>query len=61
MRSHSFHPVPLLLWAPATARADDVTEFGERGCLRGGLGQIRARELMPIVLAHAGRLRRFGA
>jgi 2,3-bisphosphoglycerate-independent phosphoglycerate mutase len=61
LRSHSFHPVPLLLWAPATVRADNVTTFGEGACLRGGLGQILARDLMPIVLAHAGRLRRFGA
>jgi 2,3-bisphosphoglycerate-independent phosphoglycerate mutase len=61
LRSHSFHPVPLLLWAPATVRADDVTTFGERACLHCGLGRILARELMPLVLAHAGRLRRFGA
>lgn len=61
LRSHSFHPVPLLLWAPATVRADDVTCIGERACLGGGLGQILARDIMPLVLAHAGRLRRFGA
>lgn len=50
-----------LLWAPGMARPDDVTVFGERHCLRGGLGQIPARELMALVLAHAGRLRRYGA
>jgi 2,3-bisphosphoglycerate-independent phosphoglycerate mutase len=61
MRSHSFHPVPLLLWAPATSRPDKVTTFSERACLGGGLGQIFARDLMPLVLAHAGRLRRYGA
>ena len=33
MKSHSFHPVPLLLWAPATSRPDLVTTFGERPCL----------------------------
>jgi 2,3-bisphosphoglycerate-independent phosphoglycerate mutase len=61
LRSHSFHPVPLLLWAPGMVRPDGVTTFGERACLGGGLGQILARELMPLVLAHAGRLRRYGA
>lgn len=61
MRSHSWHPVPLLLWAPATVRPDLATEFGERPCLRGGLGQIRAREIMPLAMAHAGRLQKFGA
>ena len=61
MKSHSFHPVPLLLWAPATGRPDLVTEFGERPCLQGGLGQILARHIMPLALAHANRLQKFGA
>jgi 2,3-bisphosphoglycerate-independent phosphoglycerate mutase len=61
MKSHSFHPVPLLLWAPATSRPDLVTEFGERPCLQGGLGQILAKDIMPLALAHAGRLQKFGA
>jgi 2,3-bisphosphoglycerate-independent phosphoglycerate mutase len=61
MRSHSFHPVPLLLSAPATCRPDLVTTFGERPCLQGGLGQILAKDIMPLALAHAGRLQKFGA
>jgi 2,3-bisphosphoglycerate-independent phosphoglycerate mutase len=61
MRSHSFHPVPLLIWAPATTRPDPVTSFGERACIGGGLGQILARYIMPLALAHAGRLQKFGA
>ena len=61
MKSHSFHPVPTLLWAPATVRPDLVTEFGERPCLQGGLGQFLAKDLMPLALAHANRLQKFGA
>jgi 2,3-bisphosphoglycerate-independent phosphoglycerate mutase len=61
MRSHSFHPSPVLLWAPDTARPDLSTEFGERACQRGGLGHVRSRDLMPLAMAHAGRLRKFGA
>jgi len=61
MRSHSFHPVPTLLWAPATSRPDLVTTFGERPCLQGGLGQFLAKDLMPLALAHASRLQKFGA
>jgi 2,3-bisphosphoglycerate-independent phosphoglycerate mutase len=61
MKSHSFHPVPTLLWAPATVRPDLVTTFGERPALQGGLGQFLAKSLMPLALAHAGRLQRFGA
>jgi len=60
MRSHSWHPVPVVL-AADTCRPDAVTSFGERACLRGGLGQIEARNLLPLALAHAGRLAKFGA
>src|SRR5262245_7440705 len=60
LRSHSWHPVPTLLWAP-TCRPDAVTEFGEAQCLRGGLGQFQALYLMPLALAHAGRLGKYGA
>jgi 2,3-bisphosphoglycerate-independent phosphoglycerate mutase len=60
MKSHSFHPVPTLLRA-ATARTDAVTEFGESGCLRGGLGQFEAKYLMCFAMAHANRLGKFGA
>ncbi|HEV3205114.1 MAG TPA: 2,3-bisphosphoglycerate-independent phosphoglycerate mutase [Gemmataceae bacterium] len=60
LRSHSWHPVPTLLWSP-TCRPDLVTEFGESYCLRGGLGQFPAKYLMPLALAHAGRLGKYGA
>ncbi len=58
--SHSWHPVPVLLWA-ATARPDACQAFGETEALRGGLGQFEAIYLMPLMLAHAGRLAKFGA
>ncbi len=60
LRSHSWHPVPFLLWAK-TARPDEVERFGERWCLRGGAGLCRTEALMPLALAHAGRLAKFGA
>lgn len=60
LRSHSWHPVPLLLVA-RTCRPDAVTEFGESSCLRGGLGQIPACHILPLALAHCGRLKKFGA
>jgi 2,3-bisphosphoglycerate-independent phosphoglycerate mutase len=61
LRTHSWHPVPLLLWAPQTIRPDDEGVFGERACARGGLGTILAADLMPIAMAHAGRLTKYGA
>jgi 2,3-bisphosphoglycerate-independent phosphoglycerate mutase len=60
MRSHSFHPVPTLLMA-ANCRTDAVTEFSESACLRGGLGQFKAKHLMLLAMAHAGRLGKYGA
>ncbi|MBY0526367.1 MAG: 2,3-bisphosphoglycerate-independent phosphoglycerate mutase [Gemmataceae bacterium] len=60
MKSHSCHPVPTVLVAK-TCRTDPVTEFGESQCLRGGLGQFQAMYLLPMALAHAGRLGKFGA
>ncbi len=61
LKSHSWHPVPTLLWAPATHMPDQVTGFGERECMKGALGQFPAPDLMPLALAHARRLKRFGA
>jgi 2,3-bisphosphoglycerate-independent phosphoglycerate mutase len=60
MAMHSWHPVPVLLRAKA-ARVDDVEAFGESHCLRGSLGIFHAVNLMPLMLAHAGRLAKFGA
>ena len=61
MRTHSWHPVPFLLWAPATVRPDDQKSFGERACGRGGLGNFPSVNTLPLALAHAGRLEKFGA
>jgi 2,3-bisphosphoglycerate-independent phosphoglycerate mutase len=60
LQSHSWHPVPTLLLADS-CRPDPVVEFGESYCLRGGLGQFQAMYLMPMALAHAGRLGKYGA
>lgn len=60
IRRHSWHPVPVLLRAD-TCRRDDVERFGEKWCRIGGLGLLRAQDLMPLALAHAGRLAKYGA
>jgi 2,3-bisphosphoglycerate-independent phosphoglycerate mutase len=56
----TFHPVPVCIWAK-TARRDPCSAFNETELLRGGLGRIRSTELMALLLAHAGRLMKFGA
>ncbi len=60
LRSHSWHPVPVLLYARC-ARADNIAEFGERACSRGSLGVVPATHIMPLALAHAGRVAKYGA
>ena len=60
MKSHSWHPVPVLL-AAENCRYDGSTGFGESQCLRGGLGQFEAKHLMLLSMAHAGRLEKYGA
>lgn len=60
MRAHSWHPVPLLLHAPL-AFVDDCRSFGESAAIGGHLGTFPSRELLGLLLAHAGRLQKFGA
>jgi 2,3-bisphosphoglycerate-independent phosphoglycerate mutase len=60
LASHSWHPVPVALRAKS-ARVDAVDRFGESAFASGGLGVVRATDLMALMLAHAGRLAKFGA
>jgi 2,3-bisphosphoglycerate-independent phosphoglycerate mutase len=61
LKYHSWHPVPVLLWSEH-CRADGVKRFGERACMTGGLGpRIPVVDLMPLALANALRLKKFGA
>jgi 2,3-bisphosphoglycerate-independent phosphoglycerate mutase len=60
MAAHSWHPVPALVRGDRSGR-DDVERFGERWCAAGGLGRRPSRELLPILMAGAGRLAKYGA
>ncbi len=60
LKAHSWHPVPTLLYS-RFVRADGIAEFGERACLRGSLGILPAKDIMPIALANARRLAKLGA
>ena len=61
LKKHSWHPVPTLLWAPATGLPDRQTTFGERACAQGGFGTFPTIDLMPRLMAHAERLEKYGA
>ncbi len=60
LKGHSWHPVPFLLSAKY-CRPDAVTEFSENGCARGSLGTFPALSIMPLAMANALRLTKYGA
>src|SRR5262249_17727676 len=53
-------PVPVLI-ASRYCGADPVTQFTERACVGGTLGVMPSQTLMPLVLANALRLTKYGA
>jgi len=59
-KSHSWHPVPLLLVSKWT-RISGVSGFGESECAKGNLGRMPSLYLTSLLLAHAERLDKFGA
>jgi len=60
LKSHSWHPLPVLVYSKY-ARRDSVRKFGEGDCAAGCLGRIRATDLMPIAMANALKLAKYGA
>jgi 2,3-bisphosphoglycerate-independent phosphoglycerate mutase len=60
LKSHSWHPVPTLLYGKYV-RPDAIPQFGERACAHGSLGVLPAKDIMPIALANAGRITKYGA
>lgn len=61
LKVHSWHPVPVLLWSQR-CRPDITVKFSERDCIGGGLGpNFPAVDLLPLALANAMRLEKFGA
>ena len=56
---HSWHHVPTMIHSKWTRPSADT--FGETTCRTGDLGVIKGIDLMPLVLAHALRLNKYGA
>jgi 2,3-bisphosphoglycerate-independent phosphoglycerate mutase len=57
---HSWHPVPVLICAKY-CRTDAVNKFSETAFLAGGLGRISSTQIMPLAMANARKLTKFGA
>ena len=60
LAAHGWQPVPVLVRS-AYSGADPVRAFNERACAAGTLGTMPAQQLMPLVMANALRLTKFGA
>ncbi len=60
LKNHSWHPVPVLIHSPYV-RKDDAKRFTEKEALKGSLGMFRGTELMPQLMAHALKFKKFGA
>ena len=60
MAAHSWHPAPFLLHSRTTRRRAGAA-FSEADCARGMLGTFPAKEALPLAMAHAGRLAKYGA
>jgi 2,3-bisphosphoglycerate-independent phosphoglycerate mutase len=59
-RGHGWQAVPVLVHAERGG-ADGIARFTERAAISGSLGTLRMKELMPVLLAAAGRLAKYGA
>jgi 2,3-bisphosphoglycerate-independent phosphoglycerate mutase len=60
IKGHSWHSVPVLIYSER-CRPDNVTRFSEGDCLLGGLGRIPATDIMPLAMANALKLNKYGA
>ncbi len=60
LAAHSWHPNPFLLYS-RYIRVDDVKTFSENEFVRGGLGRFSATEAIPLMLASALKLNKYGA
>ncbi len=60
LKGHSWHPVPFLLYSKHSPK-DGINKFSERECRFGTLGLFPAEQIMPLALAYAGKLIKYGA
>jgi 2,3-bisphosphoglycerate-independent phosphoglycerate mutase len=60
LAAHGWQPVPVVVRSRYSG-ADPVSAFNERACASGSLGILPAQHLMPLVMANALRLTKFGA
>ncbi len=60
MKGHSWHPNPFMLFSKYI-RVDEVEQFNEKECVKGELGRFLAVDVLPLMMANALKLQKFGA
>lgn len=60
LKAHSWHPNPFLLYSRWII-PDETRKFTERECRKGGLGRFLAIYAIPLMLANALKLKKYGA
>ncbi|MBZ9751853.1 2,3-bisphosphoglycerate-independent phosphoglycerate mutase [Deinococcus sp. HMF7604] len=60
LATHSWHPVPLLIRSEY-GRRDVATRYTEDGAQKGSLGLRRGTDVMPLLMANALKLNKYGA
>jgi len=60
MKLHSWHSVPVLIHG-GPQRSGYSSEFSEKQALYGAMGSFMSTDIMPLLLASAGKLAKFGA
>jgi len=59
LKAHSGHEVPILVYKGE--RIDDVKKFDEISCAKGGLGHVRGKDIVPLILNISGRAQKYGS
>ncbi len=59
LKKHTGHEVPILVYRGE--RNDPVKKFDEISCMAGGLGHIKGRDIIPLILNITGRAKKYGS
>jgi 2,3-bisphosphoglycerate-independent phosphoglycerate mutase len=60
LKGHSWHPNPFLLHS-VNGQVDGIKTFSETSCAHGSLGLFPQLKVMPLLLAHSLKLKKYGA
>ena len=58
--NHTGDPVPLTILGPEVL-SDEVEAFSERSCAKGGLGRIRGKDVVNVLMNYLGKVKKLGA